>query len=378
MRQVPGVRPRFLESLPSMRTLLLPLIGTLLLVLVSVTAVASVANYFLNTSTPDAAVDSYLDKLERGSARQILAPLTLVRDDPALQNLPNTVYRGGSHRPVSHKILSVEEQGGKATVVAEVRLHAVQKPRTVTYYPKLRTGWGPFGDSWYLPQVDSTMVAVDLPAAVDALEVNGHVVTPLKDTLRAKGRPVARTWQFEGLPGEYFLRFPDDSYLTATKYTVAVVPLPPTDTVSVALPFRPAPRMLHEVDQEINKAVQRCETALHPERRDCPLPQSWDPRSAGERKTPNASSTPGATPLPRGVSDVTWKLSSRPLIALQSDEKDPLEFTTGRQTARAEVTYLRDGKRRKEIVNFTIDAGARTTGQHAKTYVAFVQPAAAR
>ena len=360
---------------PSWRSLRKPLLLILAGVVVVVLLWSTVINYFLVSREPQSAVDTYLGQLERGSARQVLAPLSVTHNDPTVQILPNSVYRNAPDRPVGHEIVAVTEHGTQADVVVDVRMGNDETHR-LTYTVDKLVSTGFLNDSWQLNHVDDQMVKVQLPAAVDALSVNGQSIRPDDAALRAADDTPARTWQFEGLPGTYRLGFPEDSYFVAEKDASASIDIRDPQPVSAELTFGPSPRMWEAVDREITSLLNDCESARRLDLEKCPAPSAWaeaaasDAETAGPTAEPTAASTAQPSALLDGVSNVEWELEARPALVLQPDDEDPLTFHAQRyRPAVATVTYRGDGRARTERVEFGVEVTARSTGNDITTDV---------
>lgn len=347
-------------SLRSLRTsLLLILAGVVVVVLLW----STVINFFLVAREPESAVDSYLAQLERGSARQVLAPLSIIISDPTVQILPNSVYRNSHDRPVAHRIVSVSEHGTQADVEADVRMGDGQTHR-VRYTVDKLTASGLLNDTWQLRDLDEQPVTVKLPAAVDALSVNGQSVRPAAAALRATDDGPVRAWRFEGLPGSYDVGFPEDSYLLASKNATGSIDIRDPQPVSMGLAFGPSPRMWETVDREIGAVITDCEGGFRLDLEKCPAPSVWAEGAASDPET----AQPDA--LPDGVTDVEWELEARPALVLQPDDADPLQFHAQRyRPAVAKVTYREDGRAKTERVEFGLDVTVRSTGNNITTDV---------
>lgn len=348
---------------PTWRSLRKPLLLVLAGVVVVVLLWSTVINYFLVSRDPQSPVEAYLSQLERGSARQVLAPLSIINNDPTVQILPNSVYRNSRDRPVGHEVVSVSEHGTQADVEVDVRMGNGQTHR-VTYRVDKLVSTGFLNDTWQLNDVDDVMVGVKLPAAVDALSVNGQSVRPDAAALRAADDTAARTWQFEGLPGSYEVAMPDDSYLLAREHAVGSINISDPQPLSLELDFGPSPRMWEAVDREIGQVISKCESGFRLDLEHCPAPSSWAKGAA------SGSETAQPDVLPDGVTDVKWELQKRPALVLQPEDNDPLTFHAQRyRPAIAKVTFREDGRTKTELVEFGLDVTTRSTGNDVTTDV---------
>ncbi|MFC3480930.1 hypothetical protein [Kocuria carniphila] len=348
---------------PTWRSLRKPLLLILAGVVIVVLLWSTVINFFLVSRDPQSPVEAYLGQLERGSARQVLAPLSIATSDPTVQILPNSVYRNSHDRPVGHEVVSVSEHGTQADVEVDVRMGDGQTHR-VTYTVDQLVSTGFLNDTWQLNDVDDVMVAVKLPAAVDALSVNGQTVRPDAAALRAADDTAARTWQFEGLPGSYNVAMPDDSYLVASKHAVGGINISDPQALALELSFGPSPRMWETVDREIGVVLGDCESGRRLDLEKCPAPSSWAKGAA------SGSETAQPDALPDGVTDVKWELERRPALVLQPEDNDPLTFHAQRyRPAVAKVTFREDGRTKTERVEFGLDVTTRSTGNNITTDV---------
>ncbi|WP_233542827.1 hypothetical protein [Kocuria tytonis] len=343
-------------------------------VVVVVTVWATAANYFMVARDPEAPVDTYLNHLEGGSARQVLAPL-LLRQEHGLAQLPsNALYRAAANRPRGHEFVGTRVTGDTAVVSADVHLGDGSTVRR-DYTVRRAVSRGPFNDAWQLLERDNAPVTVRLPAAVDALAVNGVPVRPDAGSLTSAagttaGAP-ARAWRFEALPGEYDVALPQHSYLLASEHATAVMSLADPRPTTVDLRFDASPRMWEAVDREIRGTVARCERVLHFDAAHCPVPRELGRAASSTRTAPASSSAPAVQGgIPEGVSNVRWELRSRPALVLEQDEREPLVFHAVRfRPATATVTWLEKGERKKGTAEFGIEVTARSTGAELDTAV---------
>lgn len=351
---------------PTWQSLVAPLALVLTFVVAVVFLLSTAVNFFLLSREPQAAVDEYLTLLEGGSSRQVLAPLGVAGIDSSVQILPNPVYRNAANRPVEHRLVSVQEHGAEATVVMDVRT-GDQKVHRLDYVVERRVSTGLLNDTWQLRRPDAVTVSVDMPAALDALSVNGRTVQ-LEDAAVRPGRsPLARTWQFEGLPGVYQVGLPSNSNLMATENSSQGISIEVPRPVSLKLEVKPSPRMWEQVDRAIQDAIRKCETGAGLDG-NCPPPRAWAERAT----TTSDRSLQGN--VPSGVSQVRWHLESRPAVVLESDGEDPVRYRVQRyRPAVATVTYVRGGKTFTEKVKFGVDATARSTGSSVETNVRLQQ-----
>ena len=341
-------------------------------VVLTVTTWSTAANYLLVARDPESPVDTYLGYLEGGSARQVLAPLLLGGGVDLAQLPGNAVYRGAAERPRGHDFVGTHVTGDAARVAVDVHMPDGATVRREYTVHRVRS-WGPFNDTWQLRDRDEAPVTVRLPAAVDALTVNGATVRPdpsfLTPTDPSDPAAPARTWHLEGLPGTYDVALPRDSYLLASEHAPAVISMAAPRGALAEVSYTASPRMWEAVDRDVQDALARCRRAVHLDPGRCPVPRELA-RAASSAGSTGADGRTPAGGLPEGVADVRWELVSRPSLLLEQDAKDPLTFHAVRfRAAKASVEWLQDGHRKKGTVEFGIEATARTTGQRLETDV---------
>lgn len=367
--------PEALENLalPTLRALAVPLVVVLALVVGIVTVWTSAANWFLVARDPESPVDTYLSYLEGGSSRQVMAPLLTTEDDGLDQVLTNPAYRAAGNRPQRHEFVGTRVTGDTAVVTVDVGLgdgSVVRRDYTV----HLVTAWGPFNDAWQLREREHAPVTVRLPAAVDALAVNGQKVRPEDTAIGSDpdappGGP-ARTWRFEGLPGQYDVALPQDSYLVAGKHAVTEISLADPRPAEAGMTYEASPRMWEEVEREVQNTLSTCGSVVRFDAATCPVPRKAERAPSSEGGAPT-----GTSGLADGVSNVRWQLTSRPALLLEPDARDPLTFhAVPFRQAQARVTWLQNGRQMEETVSFEIEVTARTTGEHLDTDVRLRSP----
>ncbi|MDO4919102.1 hypothetical protein [Kocuria sp.] len=363
--------PRNVEP-PSWRSLRRPMVLVVVLMVLGVTAWSSAANYVLVSRDPEHPVDTYLSQLERGSARQVVAPL-LVAGGAGLAQLPgNAMYRAAAGRPSHHEIVGTHVTGDVARVAADVRMNdgaTVRREYTVHRV----AAWGPFNDSWQLRERDNRSLSVHLPATVDALSVNGATVHPAAADLvpadTSDPASPARTWRLEALPGDYDVALPRDSYLLAEKHAPAVIDMADPRPAKTEVSYEASPRMWEEVERMVQQAVGRCASVVRFDASQCPLPPELE-RAASSAGGGGAQSSVASAAVAQGFSGVRWKLDSRPALLLEPDARDPLTFHAAQwRPATATVTWPRDGRQVEATVRFEIQVNATTTGETMDTQV---------
>ena len=359
-------------QLPSWRSLRRPLLVVVVLMVVVVVAWTTLINFLTVSRDPQDPVDEYFDRLEGGSARQVLAPLSSVRKDPTIQILPNPVYRNAADRPAGHDVVATAVHGNTADVTVDVRMGDGQECR-LTYTVHKRRAWGALNDSWQLHERDNATVRVHLPAELDSLAVNGRTVRPDGAALRATDGSPARTWQFEGLPGVYRIGLPEHSYYVAGNDASNRIDIRDPRPVAIDLDLTPSPRMWQSADDEVTRAIEHCESSPLVDAQRCPLPDEVAAGTAASatEAAPASSATPRPAGGPRVITDATWELESRPPLVLQPDTGQPLQYHAQRyRPAVAKVTY-RDGEGQEvsERVRFGVEVSVHSTGDRAQTRV---------
>jgi len=375
MRGVPGLR-----RAERARALHRAELGWFVVVLVLVTVVSTTFNWAFVDRRPEDPVRSWLGGIQDGRSRQLLSYAEEVRADPTLGIFSNRVYRGAAGRISGHEILDVRPDGDLAEVRARVWWDdpggGPRREEVHGYAVHRVERTGPLNDRWELDSPDAAVVSVHLPATLDELSVNGESLRPAADRRVPDPEGPGGTWRFEALPGDYAIGLPGNSY-----YRVVEPPAPRTvafrdpQPVSVALDIEPSPRLWEETDQRIQEWLRGCTGAddLAPE--GCPASRRYT--AAGEPLVP--SPTPGEGPgegpgasLPPGregaqITDVRWRLVSRPGLVLVQDEGDPLLWRADPwRPAVAELTYREDGERVVERIEFPLRASVRSTGRSAE------------
>jgi hypothetical protein len=330
----------------------------LVVVVVLVAALTSVVNWVFVDREPQDPVETWLEGLQAGRSRQLLSRAEAVVADPALGVFSNRVYRGAAGRLGGHEVLAVDQQGTRAEVSARVwwddpgggRREEVHRYRV--HQVRLT---GPFNDQWELDSLDAAPLAVHLPAPLDELSVNGESVDLDAGDREPDPRGPGGTWRFEALPGEYAIGLPGDSYYEVAD-PLAPVTMAFRDPRPAAVELRPAPspRMWQETEDRIRAWLEECMEAeeLAPER--CP---------SSRRST-------GTEPTGPEITDVEWRLLSRPALVLTADPGDPLRWNAGRhRPAVARLSYRENGERVVERVEFPVRATVRSTGGSAEISV---------
>lgn len=369
------------------RVLRRTLLRWLVVVVVLVTVVSSVANWVVVDREPQAPVEAWLGGIADGRSRQLLSRTGPVMTDPTLGIVSNRVHRSAAGRISGHEILDVRPGPGpdRAEVRARVWWDTAQDGRRraeVHSYGVHRVPrTGPFNDRWELDSPDVATLSIRLPATLDEISVNGQAVRPDAEERAPGPRSPGGTWRFEALPGTYAIDLPRDSY-----YRLAA-PLPPATIafrdprpVSVALRIEPAPRMWRETDERIEQWLEECMESQSLDPEGCPSSerQVEPPEPLGLSV---ATTGMRGTTARREITDVRWRLLSRPALVLVESPGDPLRWSADPyRAAEAQLSYREDGERVTERVEFPVRATVRSTGRSAEISVGLGQrpPGAAR
>ena len=343
------------------------LLTWLTVVVVLVAAFSSAVNWVFVDREPQDPVEAWLEGLENGRSRQLLSGAEVLAD-PHLGVIPNRVYRNAAGRVSGHEVLGADVRGSRADVTVRVRWGGPDDgpPREEVHVYRVhrveRTG--PFNDRWELDSPDVATLSVHLPAPLDELSVNGESIRPDADARVPDPRGPGGTWRFEALPGDYAVGLPGDSYFrvaeTLAPRTVALRDPPP---VSVALGIEPSPRMWRETDERIGRWLRDCMDSEEPAPEGCP----------SSRRHPDPGGplvpSPAGGPDPE-VTDVQWRLVSRPALVLAPSPEDPLRWDADPyRPAEARLSYREDGEQVVERVEFPVRATVRSTGQSAEISV---------
>lgn len=299
--------------------------------------VAAVGNYLSLTHTPEASVDRYMSALERGDY------ITGI-DREAYSNfnytyLTNSIYRAAQGRPENYTITGTERgANGQVTANLLATIDGQEQGLTLPLSQVARTG--PYNDSWQLAIPAQSYLTLTAPVALAGVQVNGE---PLN--LPATRRTETETgyqWTIPTLPGTYKFTLPGNSYYTLkhANHTIsAALPGQGQASQELTLDLRPSPRMWKETNNLISSWLERCESARRLDVDGCP-------QSALEEKKPALS-----------VSNVVWKLKSRPAFYLISDPDQPGAWKAAEPApAQFEVTYMADGQAQRETISFYIKA----------------------
>ncbi|MEX5256516.1 hypothetical protein [Kocuria arenosa] len=351
------------------------LLHWLTVVVVLVSVFSSVVNWVFVDREPQDPVVTWLGGLENGRSRQLLSRTEAVVADPTLSIFSNRVYRHAAGRISGHEIVGVDRSGSRAEIRARVWWDGPDGTRDreeVHVYPvhQVRRS-GPFNDQWQLDSPDAAPLSIHLPAPLDELSVNGETVRPDRDERVPDPQGPGGTWRFEALPGDYAIGLPGNSYYAADPplepHTVAFrEPRPAT----VALRIEPSPRMWQEVDDRIEEWLEGCTASEELSPEECPSSRRW--AAPQEPLEPSAAATGAPDPQ---ITDVRWRLVSRPALVLVPDPEDPLRWTADpHRPAEARLSYEEDGETVTERIEFPVRATVRSTGQSAEISVGLEQP----
>lgn len=349
------------------------LLGWLVVVVVLVTVVTTAFNWVFVERDPQDPVDAWLGGIEDGRSRQLLAGAEAVVADPTLSVLPNRVYRAAAGRIDGHEILGVDVQGGHAEIAVRVRWDgpgpdgAREEDHVYGVHRVERSG--PFNDRWELDSPDTAQLSVHLPAVLDELSVNGQRIRLDADESVPHEDGPGAAWRFQALPGTYVIGLPDDSYYEpARPLAPRTLALRDPEPVSAELPIAPSPRMWRETDRLIEERIEQCMDSdeLAPE--ECPASTRHAPEPGRPSASAGAPATGSAAPR---IERVQWRLVSRPALVLVPSPGEPLHWRAlPYRQAEARVSYLEDGRRVAELVQFPVRATVHSTGQSAEISVA--------
>lgn len=357
------------------RALRRTLLRWLAVVVVIVTVLSSVVNLVFVDRDPEGPVEAWLDGIADGRARQLLARTEPVLTDPTLSIFSNRIYRNAAGRISGHEVLDVRRAGDRAEVRVRVWWDAAdgdgrRREEVHTYSVRRVQRSGPFNDQWALESPDVATLSIRLPATLDEISVNGESVRPDADERVPDPQGPGGTWRFESLPGDYAIGLPGDSY-----YQV-VDPLAPRTVafrdprpVSVALQIEPSPRMWQETDDRIEQWLQGCMESDELDPDGCPSSERWAVPQ-GEPPEPSAAASRPVARADVEIDDVEWQLVSRPALVLGASPGDPLRWSADPyRPAVARLSYLENGERITERVEFPVRATVRSTGQDAEISV---------
>lgn len=322
----------------------LTLTATLVTVLALV--IASVGNYYSLPHSPEEAADRYMQALQNGD---YVAGL----DEEAYGSfthtyLTNTIYGSAQERVESYTILgSAPGLNGEADVFVRATINGQEHEVKLPFVLEPRSG--PFNDTWKLAAPAQNYLLLTAPVDLSELAVNSHTMSlPKTRRLVTDGH---YSWLIPLLPGTYTVSLPSTSYylLSPVESTVVSSLLDGSgETTQVHLELRPSPRMWREANELIDSWLSRCESSRRLDVVGCPT-------SAIHGKDSTAT-----------ISDVQWKLVSRPAFYLIQDSNNPgLWHASEYDQAVMELTYLADGKAQREIIRFTIDVEVVSDGSQA-------------
>ncbi|MFW0183840.1 hypothetical protein ACN082_10125 [Rothia sp. CCM 9417] len=328
------------------RSIKIRLTLTALFVSVLALVIASVGNYYSLPHSPEEAAEQYIQALQRGDYIDGL-------DEEAYRSftytyLTNTIYSSAQGRVESYTILSsAPEPDDHAEVTVRALANGQEHDFVLPFVLEPRSG--PFNDTWKLATSAQNYLQLTTPVDLSEITVNGHSLSlPKTRRLRVDG---GYSWLVPLLPGAYTVSLPSTSYyvLSPVERTVTS-PLPDgsNEISPLNLEVRPSPRMWRETDELIDSWLSRCESSRRLDVVGCPTSAIY-----GNDSTVT-------------ISDVQWKLVSRPAFYLVQDTAKPsLWHASEHEQAVMDLTYLADGKAQREIITFTIDAEVVSDGNHA-------------
>ncbi|KAA9394803.1 hypothetical protein FCK90_04515 [Kocuria coralli] len=357
----------------------------LIVVVVVVTAVGTVVNLMTVDRDPQDPVENWLQSMVDGRSRQGLATFSTGGSGyMGSSALPNRAYRAAEGRIDRFEITGVQAAGTTAEITArvwwadgEIPEGGVQgEEHTWTAVKERRTG--PFNDHWVLSKHQPDVLSVRAPA-VSSIAING-VNQRLKPRDRAVADGNGGVWSWEAMPGRFTVDLPEGShYVLAQPVEPVVVGLEDPAVHEVAIELEPSPALWEEVDDAIRDEVDDCmsKTSVAPE--GCPSSQRWAEGEVPMAEVPSgAMVTPSAataTPTPAGsptrgasIEDVEWELVSRPSLWLIPDDDTASRLdwkASEHNTAQARLTYLEDGRRIEELIDFPVHVDVTSDGNSA-------------
>lgn len=356
----------------------------LMVVVVAVTGTVAVVNWALVERNPQDPVESWLQSMVDGRSRQGLASFSTGFGYSGASALPNRAYRAAEGRIDRWEITRVHDHGETAQVSAKVWWTDGEVPAgqtqggeyTWTVVKEHRTG--PFNDSWAMSNHESATLAVNSPGLA-TITING-VDQKLSPRDRAVADGGGGIWNWEAMPGEFDVGLPEDSdYILSAPLDPITVGLDDSSRHDVTISVSPSPNLWAEVDSAIEEKIQDCmaETTVAPT--DCPSSQRWADGNVPNAQAPQSPmATPSATtasPTPLGsptrgaaVDDVEWELISRPSLWLVPDEDSGSQLdweASEHTTAQASLSYLEDGKRVEETIDFPVNVKVHSDGSTA-------------
>lgn len=361
----------------------------LIVVVVVVTGIGTVVNLVMVDREPQDPVADWLQSMVSGQSRQGLASSSIGFGYAGASALPNRTYRAATGRIDRWEIVDVQTSGDTAEVTAQVWWPDGEVPEgstqgeehTWSVVKERRTG--PFNDHWVMHDHEAAELSVSAPG-VNSITING-----VNQRLNPRDRTVAQgsggVWTWEAMPGQFEIGLPDDGdYVLATDLDPLTVALnsreseESSESHAVAIDLEPSPNLWTEVDEAIAERIEDCMSQTSVAPTDCPVSQRWAdgnvPRAeatatatlTGATATPTALASPslGAT-----IEDVEWELESRPALWLIPDDDtgSPLDWQASEHTtAQARLTYLEDGRRVEETIEFPVHVSVTSDGTHAE------------
>lgn len=354
----------------------------LVVVVVLVSLVGMTVNWILVDRKPQDPVESWLQSMVNGSSRQGLATFSTGFGYSGASALPNRVYRAAEGRIDRWEITDVQTSGDSGQVSAKVwwadgevpEGHTQGEEHSWNVLQERRTG--PFNDSWVLQDHESATLNLVSPG-ISIVTING-----VNQRLSARDRAVADgsggLWTWEAMPGQFVVDLPSDGdYVLKDPIEPVTVGLDDPSPREVRVELEPSPNLWAEVDQAIADKIEGCMSQSSVAPSDCPGSQRWAdgnvpnaqaPESPMATPTTTASATPLEAPeLGSSINDVQWELVSRPSLWLipNEDTGSRLDWKASEHSAaQARLTYLEDGRRVEETINFPVHVNVTSDGSN--------------
>lgn len=359
----------------------------LVVVVIAVSVIGLSVNWMLVERKPQDPVESWLQSMVDGSSRQGLATFSTGFGYSGASALPNRPYRAAEGRIDRWEITDVQTNGDSGAVSAKVwwadgevpEGHSQGEEHTWSVLKEHRTG--PFNDSWVLQDHESATLSVISPGT-SAITING-----VNQRLSARDRAAADgsggLWTWEAMPGQFVVDLPQNGdYILKTPLDPVTVQLDDPSSHEVTIELEPSPNLWEEVDQAIAEKIDDCMSQNSVAPSDCPRSQRWAdgnvpnaqaPESPMATPTTTASPTPLEAPaLGSSIENVEWELVSRPSLWLVPDEDTGSQLdwkASEHSAAQARLTYLEDGRRVEETINFPVHVNVTSDGSSAEITV---------
>ncbi len=337
---------------------------------------ASAGNYIFLSHTPEQAVKKYMTALQNGNYFAAVDRSTFVSQPKVL--LKNSMYRAAQRRVDHFEVIAVQEQGDRAEATVQVEIAGGSQQIRLPLVHEHRPGL--YNDFWRLDevlQIDSNLQA-QLP--LDRITVNGSALR-LKEAA-AQQQEASFRWTLPLLPGQYNFSLPEDSYyaLVAGQQTLTIG-LTEQLLQPVTLELRPSQRMWQETNAAIDSWLNRCASAKSLAPTDCPGSKKYDnsgkalsQAGTSQARVSSGLATSSGTQAGADISNVRWRLKSKPFLWLLPDPNSTQTWQSSRyQPAIFELSYEVNGKQEKENIEAYIQSKTVSTGDTASIAVGLGQ-----